>query len=62
MNNNPYIVTYEDADGYKVWYVNGKRHRLDGPVYQWYDGQKEWYIYNYNVSSINNLLSWLKNE
>ena len=29
--------------GDKRWYVNGKKHRLDGPAYEGADGRKEWY-------------------
>ena len=31
-------------NGAKVWYVNGKRHRLDGPACEWKDGDREWFI------------------
>ena len=26
------------------WYLNGKRHREDGPAIEWSDGDKEWYL------------------
>jgi len=32
-----------DEDGTKRWYVNGLRHREDGPAVVYYDGDKEWY-------------------
>ena len=38
--SNPII----DKDGNKRWYVNGQRHRLDGPAIEWHDGRKFWYI------------------
>ena len=31
-------------DGYKEWWVDGKRHRLDGPACEWPNGHKEWWI------------------
>jgi hypothetical protein len=34
----------EYVDGYKLWYVDGKRHRLDGPAAKYVDGYKLWYI------------------
>ena len=34
----------EYADGYKAWWVNGKRHREDGPAIEYTDGSKEWYL------------------
>jgi hypothetical protein len=34
----------EGCDGYKAWYINGKRHREDGPAIKWNDGYKAWYI------------------
>ena len=33
----------EWADGYKAWFVNGKRHRLDGPAIERSNGSKAWY-------------------
>ena len=30
-------------DGTKFWYLNGKRHRTDGPAVEWCDGGKRWY-------------------
>jgi hypothetical protein len=33
----------EVYDGYKAWYINGKRHREDGPAIEWKDG-RSWYL------------------
>ena len=33
-----------DADGTKRWYLNGKRHREDGPAIEYADGHKEWWL------------------
>ena len=30
-------------NGDKLWYQNGKLHRLDGPAVEWSDGDKFWY-------------------
>jgi hypothetical protein len=35
---------FEYADGFKAWYVNGKRHRLDGPAIEYTGGDKAWYV------------------
>lgn len=32
------------ADGYKAWYINGKRHRTDGPAIEYGDGYKAWHL------------------
>ena len=32
------------ADGTKRWYLNGKRHREDGPAIEYADGTKFWYL------------------
>ena len=32
------------TDGYKSWWLNGKRHREDGPAVEWADGSKSWYL------------------
>ena len=37
--NKPECKTY--PDGTKVWFLNGKRHREDGPAYEC-GGYKEW--------------------
>lgn len=34
----------EYANGYREWWVNGKRHRLDGPAYEHAKGDKVWFI------------------
>ena len=33
-----------DADGNKIWWLNGKCHRIDGPALERYDGFKSWYV------------------
>jgi hypothetical protein len=30
--------------GYKSWYLDGKRHREDGPAVEGSDGDKYWYL------------------
>jgi len=32
------------SDGTKDWFINGKRHRLDGPAIEYSDGSKEWWV------------------
>ena len=34
----------ECADGYKAWYLDGKRHREDGPAVERTNGDKAWYL------------------
>ena len=38
-----YIVKV-DNNGDKYWYLNGKRHREDGPAIEYTNGDKEWWI------------------
>ena len=38
-----YTVRVYD-DGTKYWYLNGKKHREDGPAIEWADGTKYWYL------------------
>ena len=30
--------------GHKYWYLNGERHRTDGPAIEFADGDKWWYL------------------
>ena len=32
------------ANGTKEWYLNGKRHREDGPANEYANGDKEWFL------------------
>ena len=33
-----------NSHGSKEWYLNGKRHREDGPAYEGSNGSKYWYL------------------
>ena len=33
-----------NKDGDKHWYLNGERHREDGPAIIWNDGTESWYF------------------
>ena len=41
-NNFTGIVEY--SNGTKTWWVNAKRHRIDGPAIEYYSGRKEWWV------------------
>ena len=40
--NKPECKTYPNGD--KVWLLNGKLHREDGPAFEYANGDKEWYL------------------
>ena len=40
--NKPECKTYPNGD--KVWSLNGKLHREDGPAVEWANGRKEWFL------------------
>src|SRR5690554_6673562 len=42
MQNEPELII--DADGNKTWYLNGNRHRTDGPAVERSNGDKFWYL------------------
>ena len=44
IRHNPYGPSYIDKNGYKSYWVEGKRHRLDGPAAIWPNGCEEYYI------------------
>ena len=33
-----------DPSGNKLWYLNGKLHREDGPAFEGANGDKHWYL------------------
>ena len=36
------VKVFDNGD--KSWYLNGKRHREDGPAVEWANGYKAWYL------------------
>ena len=42
MNKQPELVI--NIYGTKLWYLDGKLHREDGPAIEFPDGYKEWYL------------------
>ena len=32
------------ANGTRIWYLKGRRHREDGPAVEYANGSKEWYL------------------
>jgi len=42
MSDQPKMKVY--PNGKKEWWLNGKRHRTDGPACEWADGSKEWWL------------------
>jgi len=45
---------------YKAWYLNGKRHRIDGPAIEYVDGSKEWWVNG--VSMTEEEFNYFKNQ
>jgi hypothetical protein len=43
MSYKGYMVTV-NTDGTKEWFLNGKRHREDGPACEYASGNKFWYL------------------
>ena len=47
LKDRKIMITYKvivDDAGSKSWYLNGKRHREDGPAYEGADGDKWWFL------------------
>ena len=42
LGNSAELIIYDD--GTKVWLLNGKWHRVDGPAVEWSNGGKCWYL------------------
>ena len=40
----------EYSNGSKYWWLNGERHRTDGPVIEDSNGMKEWYLNDKQVT------------
>ena len=43
-------------NGTKIWMINGKLHREDGPAVEREDGRKYWYIDNKEVTELQHKL------
>ena len=42
------VKVYPDGD--KEWFLNGQRHREDGPAIEWSDGTKRWFLNDKSMS------------
>ncbi len=40
------MITTIDCFDRKIWLLNGKLHRDDGPTVEGYDGSKEWFLHD----------------
>ena len=49
-----------DAAGTQAWYVNGQRHRLDGPAVISAAGTQEWWVNDQNITTQVN--SWMQTQ
>ena len=58
IKNDPSQIREIDFyyDGEKHWWLNGKRHREDGPAIEWADGTKEWWLKNIQFRSEKSML------
>ena len=43
-------VEGEYTNGYKSWWLNGLRHREDGPAVEYADGSNEWWLNGVKMS------------
>ena len=48
--HNPYGPAVTWKNGYKIYYINGKRHRLDGHAIIYSNGEGEYWINNKGLS------------
>ena len=55
--NKPECTTY--SDGTKVWHLNGKCHREDGPAVELANGNKAWYLNHEKVDPETIVDLWL---
>ena len=40
-----YTGVVDHVKGHKLWYLNGKTHRVDGPAVEYADGYKSWLLH-----------------
>ena len=38
------VITTPNTFGRNIWYIDGKRHRTDGPAVEWQDGDCDYYV------------------
>ena len=48
--------------GAKQWYLNGERHREDGPACEYNDGTKQWFLNGKRIFSEENYWKAVKNN
>ncbi len=53
---------YIDSNGNKHWFLNGERHRTDGPAVEFKDGTKLWYLNDESLSENDYLQRTRKNK
>jgi len=58
-----------DRYGNKIWMLNGKRHKEDGPAYEGANGNKSWYLHDElhredgpAIEHANGIKSWYLNS
>lgn len=49
-NPNNFTGIIENDRGTKIWFMNGKCHRIDGHAIQLWDGTKQWWINDVQVT------------
>ena len=50
------------TSGDKLWYLNGERHREDGPACEYNDGTKQWFLNGKRIFSEENYWKAVKNN
>ena len=52
----------ERTHGDKEWWVNGKRHRLNGPAVEYANGVEEWWVNGEQTINQNQVSKYIKVE
>jgi deoxyuridine 5'-triphosphate nucleotidohydrolase len=60
MDCESYIKTY--ANGDKYWYLDGERHRTDGPAVEYANGYKEWYLDGKRHRAVGPAVEWANGD
>ena len=50
------VNVYVSINGHKLWLLDGRWHRVNGPALVWANGVSEWYFYDLQVTEYEHMM------